>query len=842
MQKILFVASLLLTAHGCVDDASLKDKDSQAIEGSSKLTASNSAGNLVASAVKDYYEVDVAFIPSVILKDSASFQLQAGASVSEENKAQLFGLYDETKDSIRTGTMKGSDIREFILKRTSKYMDMDLQVAGLQFDLKLRGGWPDAFVVTRDQGIPLEDDRLYRIAISNYFYRSPFPGYYYGDNMNFSFNLEFNGFGSIKRALEVFLDKNPNLAPLNEARGFVENRVVGELGLMSIAQIQGVAHLSPYLGYAVTTRGVVTAVGVPTSADSRDWSKIPGRELPTEIIIQDPLGDGDERSSEALSVFLPGTVTDYKVGQLLEVRGVVHEIRSGGGFSGTSLRMVESISVLAENQALPEPVVLGTGGRILKSKLPSTFVGNLNARSELNVNEGIDFWESLEGMRVSLKSPRVTGARGGLKDFNAAKQGRASYVEISLVPEGMDAPEDRTSSNGNFYDPYEQDFNIETVKMVDGPLSPAIDPTKLIVENGDNFASDLVGILSFNRNTFGDGRFVFYLTGPLESPRKKETALEDRPKTRFESTPDHLVFAAWNVENLGGTDTERLKETAGVISKHLRCPDIMSMPEIQDNNAENINGGSAADLTLANIIKGLSCPGSDYKALNIDPVPFRDGGEFGGNIRVAMIYNANRVSFSPKGNPTATSDTFVEANGSLNQNPGRIDPRNPALEGSRKPLVAEFVFKGQKVFVVGNHFNSMLGEGSPLGAMQPYRFRTEKSRTAIAGVVRNFVEELRSRDTNAHLIVAGDFNSYHQSNSMRTLAGSFLTNLMTAEGLCPRERWFTTNYDGNSGAIDFIFASRPLMDKQPEFEILNINSPFMVRLSDHDPIMARFKF
>jgi predicted extracellular nuclease len=303
-----------------------------------------------------------------------------------------------------------------------------------------------------------------------------------------------------------------------------------------------------------------------------------------------------------------------------------------------------------------------------------------------------------------------------------------------------------------------------------------------------------------------------------------------------------LVVASWNVENLGGTDADRIRDTAGIISTHLKCPDVLSMPEVQDNNADNIFGGSAADQTLANLIKALKCPGSDYRPINIDPIPFRDGGEFGGNIRVAMIYNAARVSFTPKGHPTASSDTFVESNGSLNQNPGRIDPRNPALEGSRKPLVAEFFFKGQRVFVIGNHFNSMLGEGSPLGAMQPYRFRTEKSRTAIAGVVRNFIEELRSRDANAHLVVAGDFNSYHQSNSMQTLAGDFLINMMTADGLFPRNRWFTTNYDGNSGAIDFIFASRPLMMKEPEFEILHLNSPFMVRLSDHDPIMARFKF
>ncbi len=840
----LVLSSVLLSLgalSACTDDARRHDPRSQPIDSGLALHQSNGAGNLVATAVKDYYDVDIALIPSVILRDGESFNLQPG-QMGESSKTRMLGLYDEMRDSLRTGTMRGSDLRDFLLSRLTQTLDMDLQVAGISFDLRMRGGWPDVFVVSRENGLPLENDRIYRVAISNYFYRQPFPGYYYGNNMSYSFNIEVNGFGSIKRALEVYLRQPRDFAPLDEPRGVVMNRVVGENGFVAIPQIQGESFLSPYLGRRVTTRGVITAVGIPDSRDARLWQNIPGRELPTEIIIQDVEGDGNDATSDGLSVFLAGTVTQYKVGQLIEVRGVVHEVRTSSGFSGTSVRMVESVTVIQDDVDLPEPVLLGGDGRVLRQRLPSSFVGDLNAKARLQINEGLDFWESLEGMRVTLKTPRVTGTRGGLRDFNALKQGRANYVEVTLVPEGMDIPEDRTDTGGNFYDPYTQDFNIESVKMVDGPFSPLIDPTKLILENGDRFADDLEGILSYDRNTFGVGRYVFYLTGDFHPPRLESTPMEDRPKTRFESSPDHLTVASWNVENLGGSERDRIADTARIIRENLKCPDIMSMPEIQDNNGDNVNGGSAADQTLGNLIRELRCPGADYRPINIDPIPFRDGGEFGGNIRVAMIYNANRVTFIPKGDPDATSETFVESDGTLNQNPGRVDPRNPALDGSRKPLVAMFEFKGQRIFVIGNHFNSMLGERSPFGAVQPYLFQTESKRSKIAGIVRTFVEQVIKRNPNANIVVAGDFNAYAPSNSMRLLAGDKLVNLMTAPGMLPRDQWYTSNYDGNSGAIDFIFASQALMGREPEYEILHINSNYMVKASDHDPLVSRFKF
>lgn len=160
MQKILKMASLLLVlnAQACVDDAKPEKRDSQEVDGSDKFNASNSAGNLIASAVKEYFDVDVALIPSAIIKPETRLLLTAGESLSPEAQEQVLGIYDASKDVIRTGTMKGSDIKDFILRRMTRYQDVDLQVAGLQVDLRLKGGWPEAFVVKLDKGLELEDN------------------------------------------------------------------------------------------------------------------------------------------------------------------------------------------------------------------------------------------------------------------------------------------------------------------------------------------------------------------------------------------------------------------------------------------------------------------------------------------------------------------------------------------------------------------------------------------------------------------------------------------------------------------------------------------------------------
>src|SRR5690606_15047035 len=106
---------------------------------------------------------------------------------------------------------------------------------------------------------------------------------------------------------------------------------------------------------------------------------------------------------------------------------------------------------------------------------------------------------------------------------------------------------------------------------------------------------------------------------------------------------------------------------------------------------------------LEKVIKFIDCPNTDYAPVNIDPLNHGEGGVPGGNIRVAMIYDRSKVSFHSRPAPTPNSETIVQKDGSLNYNPGRVFPNDEAFRGSRKSIIAEFVFKGERFFVIGNH-------------------------------------------------------------------------------------------------------------------------------------------
>ncbi len=58
----------------------------------------------------------------------------------------------------------------------------------------------------------------------------------------------------------------------------------------------------------------------------------------------------------------------------------------------------------------------------------------------------------------------------------------------------------------------------------------------------------------------------------------------------------------------------------------------------------------------------------------------------------------------------------------------------------------------------------------------------------------------------------------------------------------PENMRYTTNHNGNSQSLDYIFVNKGLKSKKPEFNVLHLNSDYMGRLSDHDPVSSAFQF
>jgi hypothetical protein len=174
----------------------------------------------------------------------------------------------------------------------------------------------------------------------------------------------------------------------------------------------------------------------------------------------------------------------------------------------------------------------------------------------------------------------------------------------------------------------------------------------------------------------------------------------------------------------------------------------------------------------------------------------------------------------------------------LDVNPGRVYPENAAWNASRKPLAGEFVFQGRKVIVVANHFNSKGGDQSADGRFQPPIRSSETQRKLQAAVLNQFVHDILTIDSNANVVLAGDFNDYQFSEAMKVLTedGKVLTDLITT---LPENERYTYVFSGVSQVLDHIFVTKRVTDV--EYEVIHNNAEFVDQASDHDPQVVRIR-
>jgi hypothetical protein len=224
----------------------------------------------------------------------------------------------------------------------------------------------------------------------------------------------------------------------------------------------------------------------------------------------------------------------------------------------------------------------------------------------------------------------------------------------------------------------------------------------------------------------------------------------------------------------------------------------------------------------------------------VAPENNEDGGQPGGNIRQVFLYNAARVQLAdpvPAIGDYDDANAVVNAGGSVDlaNTVGRLDPTNAAFDDSRKPLAAEFVFNGEKVILVNNHFNSKGGDDPLYGMNQPPVEVTQTQRVAQAEVVADFVESVYAVDEDANVIVLGDLNDFGFSKPVERLEEAGLFDL---GDLLPENQRYDYVFDGNSQDLDHIMVSESLAGRSA-FDVLRINAEFADQTSDHDPLIAR---
>jgi predicted extracellular nuclease/2',3'-cyclic-nucleotide 2'-phosphodiesterase (5'-nucleotidase family) len=534
--------------------------------------------------------------------------------------------------------------------------------------------------------------------------------------------------------------------------------------------------------------------------------------------LQDPDPDNDLRTSEGIFVFtgsrdLGVNGLNITVGASVRVSGQVQENRPNIKIDGKSVpdltvlsttqiaanRETNTIEVVSSGNPLPAPILIGSGGRVP----PNQIIAGTNFSPDtfdipLDLNTGIGFYESLEGMRVTVQdtmavSPTIIRPTSSDSIWTVANQGADATGINSRGGIGI-APDD---------------FNPERIQISATGL-PRVDVGDLL--------GNLTGVVDY---AFGDYRVL------VTEPVTATSGGLQREVTNLIGTADKLTIASYNVENLNPTESnpgglERFGVLANQIVNNLRAPDIIGLQEIQDNNGPIDDGTVAADLTYQALINAIKAAGGPtYQFLNINPVNNRDGGAPGTNIRVGYLYNPDRVS-------------FVE--GSLRRitDPIATPDNDGAFTNSRKPLVATFTFNGQEVTVINNHLTSRRGGNGLFGNVQPPNIGSAEVRANQATVINSEVNAILADDPNANVVVLGDLNGFDFEEFQQILSGGVLTNL--SQTLDVRDR-ATFNFQGNSQALDHVLVTNNLAD-DAQYDIVHVNVDFVDQPADHEPILA----
>ncbi len=567
----------------------------------------------------------------------------------------------------------------------------------------------------------------------------------------------------------------------------------------NIGEVQGESHQSPLVGKEVVINNVVV-----TKTDEGKG-----------FYVQDKVSDNNPRTSDAVYVASREKVVS---GDLLRVQGTVKEgymeeysVKQGQTFKkpAGSLTVTQIINATITKLGKAElPKALN-----ISEKMPKDVVDNTPTKYNPET-EALDYWESLEGMLVEVTKPKVTGPQ---------------YKGDIYV-----LPGDYKGQKLN---------NIGGVNLRPGVQNTEVLPVtvgnKFVAKAKDYFNENISGVVTYRNKT--------YKIDPTTVPTLQDGGLK-REVSKIYPAEDKLTIASYNIENFSAnnnghdeTPEEKVDKIANSFIKEVHSPDIITLIEVQDNNG-GVNDGTVDGVKsgekLAQRIKRLGGP--DYKYTEIAPVDGKDGGKPGANIRVAYLYNPKRVTLIGK-EKGGSEEAARFVNGHLEKNPARIDPTSVHFEKVRKSLAAEFEFKGQRIVVIANHLKSKLGDDAIYGSNQPSVENTKAKRIEEAKILNAFIKEGLRQNPNLKFVLTGDFNDFEFSDSVKTIVGNELVNLMAEHEQGDRYSYF---YRGSNQSLDNILVSKNIKDKVV-FSPVHINASFMEehgRASDHDPVVVQIDF
>jgi len=272
----------------------------------------------------------------------------------------------------------------------------------------------------------------------------------------------------------------------------------------------------------------------------------------------------------------------------------------------------------------------------------------------------------------------------------------------------------------------------------------------------------------------------------------------------------------------------RFHTLAQSVVLQANVPDVVALQEIQDNDGAELSDEVNADDTYALLISTIKqLSGVEYKWVDVPPELNADGGQPGGNIRNAYLYNPETVSIDP--------DSVAV-----------IGKGNWAFDNSRKPLSCDFIEKAsaKRITLINVHLASKRHQESIFAPV-------DAGLDAKLGVRIEQAHEVHKAARKAYksgnaYYITGDFNDTEYSKPLEVLTNDGAENLVMR--LAENER-YDYNHRGKLQVLMHGVVSPDLSEEgKAEYEIIHGNELIGVspgeqtdKPSDHAYVLAKLR-
>jgi len=567
-------------------------------------------------------------------------------------------------------------------------------------------------------------------------------------------------------------------------------------GEQTISQLQGSGASSPFNNTVQTTTGVITKL------------------LGSGYYIQDPAGDNDPTTPDAIYVYTGSAAAPGKVGDLVRVTGTVTEYTPTG--APRSYTEIKDITASA-NLGAGQPVGI------------------------TNVQLGAEDLRRYEGMLVRFTGALTVNGNGFLGDRGelVLGNGRLETPTNRFRP----GPEANALAAANERNMVVLDDNSFT--------TPAHIPYLFqdqTVRAGDT-VNDLVGVLDFGAIGGGGG---WYKLQPTDTPTFSRTNPREPAPT---VAAGNVRVASANVLNFFTTFTNG-RDVNGATGQGCKIGNSTS--------AGNCRGADNMDEFVRQRDKIVN----ELKAMDADAVGLMEI-QNNGDFAVGYLVNALNASigstvYAYVPQPPATGTDAIRV--AMIYKPGKLTLVGGAMSdndsvNNRPPMAQTFKVNGNgaKFSLIVNHLKSKGSCGGGTGNTDSGDGQGCWNLTRVQQATRlaqYFIPAVVAASGDADVLAVGDFNSYGHEDPIAYLTSNGMVNELE-RFVRPNGTPYSYVFNGMSGYLDHALASTALDPQvtgvtewhnnadEPDAIDYNLgdtaDDPYVnnaFRASDHDPVVV----